>query len=85
MKVTAKASIGIQKPIEEIFEGIVAPEDGGEESQCGWIRDKFGVWWQVIPKQLIVWMTDPKLVPKISEAFYKMKKIDIETLKKATE
>lgn len=58
---------------------------GGEESQCGWVRDKFGAWWQVIPKQLVVWMTDPQLAPKVSEAFYKMKKIDIETLKKATE
>jgi len=39
----------------------------------------------VIPKQLVGWMTDPELAPQVSAAFYKMQKIDIETLKKATE
>lgn len=54
--------------------------EGGKESQCGWVQDKFGVWWQVIPSELVDWMTNPELAPKVSEAFYKMKKIDMEAL-----
>jgi len=54
--------------------------NGGNESQCGWVQDKYGIWWQVIPKKLTEWMTNPELAPKISQAFYKMKKINLKIL-----
>lgn len=69
-----------QEEIDRFWNAFAAD---GEESQCGWTRDKFGVWWQVIPKQLVGWMTNPASTTKVSAAFSKMKKLDIETLEKA--
>ncbi len=57
--------------------------DGGEESQCGWLKDKFGLSWQVIPSILSELMSDPKKSGRVTEAFLKMKKFDIGKLKKA--
>lgn len=56
---------------------------GGEEGQCGWLKDKFGVSWQVIPSILQKLMTDPARSGRVTEAFLKMKKFDIEKLKAA--
>ena len=57
--------------------------DGGEESMCGWCKDKFGISWQVIPSVLGELMADPDKSPRVIQAFLKMKKFDIETLLKA--
>ena len=57
--------------------------DGGEESMCGWCKDKYGVWWQVVPAKLGEWMSDPAKGPRVMQAFLKMKKFDIATLEKA--
>lgn len=57
--------------------------EGGSESMCGWLKDKFGVWWQVVPTVLGDLMSDPVRAPRVVEAFLKMKKFDIETLLKA--
>lgn len=56
-----------------------------EAEQCGWLKDKFGVSWQISPKQLNKMMTDgsPKQIQSVTEAFLKMKKFDIATLEKA--
>src|SRR5690606_20118488 len=55
--------------------------DGGKESMCGWVQDRYGVWWQVIPSILKELMSNPDKAQKVVEAFMKMKKFDIETLK----
>lgn len=52
----------------------------GEESMCGWIKDKYGVWWQIIPAVLKDLMSNPDTAQKASAAFFKMKKFDIATL-----
>ncbi len=52
----------------------------GEESMCGWCRDRFGVWWQIVPSILSTLMKDPEKAPGVLAAFLKMKKFDIETL-----
>jgi predicted 3-demethylubiquinone-9 3-methyltransferase (glyoxalase superfamily) len=52
----------------------------GQESQCGWCKDEFGVSWQIIPAILGELMSDPARAPRVSEAFLKMKKFDIEAL-----
>lgn len=57
--------------------------EGGSESMCGWCRDKFGVWWQIVPTVLGDLMNDPVRAPRVVEAFMKMKKFDIEKLKNA--
>jgi predicted 3-demethylubiquinone-9 3-methyltransferase (glyoxalase superfamily) len=57
--------------------------EGGEEGQCGWLKDKFGFSWQVIPSILPELMSDPAKSGRVTETFLKMKKFDIEKLKKA--
>jgi len=56
---------------------------GGQESQCGWLKDKFGVSWQVVPTILGELMNDPNKAPAVMQAFMKMKKFNIEQLKNA--
>ncbi|MFT3739771.1 MAG: VOC family protein [Breznakibacter sp.] len=52
----------------------------GEESMCGWLKDKFGVSWQIIPSILGQLMSDPERSPRVTEAFLKMRKFDIDKL-----
>lgn len=54
--------------------------DGGKELMCGWVTDKFGVSWQVIPENIGQIMQDPDSGPRAMQALLKMKKIDIEGL-----
>lgn len=54
-----------------------------EAEQCGWLKDKFGVSWQVIPNILSDLMEDPEKADRVVAAFMKMKKFDIEALKNA--
>ena len=51
--------------------------------ECGWLDDRFGVSWQVVPKVLGQLMSDPERAPRVAQAFMKMKKFDIETLMNA--
>ena len=52
----------------------------GAEAQCGWLKDKFGVSWQIVPSVLSTLMSDPGKADKVVAAFMKMKKFDIEQL-----
>ncbi len=54
--------------------------DGGQESMCGWLKDKFGVSWQIIPKNIGTLMMDPVNGQKAMQALMQMKKIDIAKL-----
>ncbi|SFT73240.1 Glyoxalase superfamily enzyme, possibly 3-demethylubiquinone-9 3-methyltransferase [Lishizhenia tianjinensis] len=54
--------------------------EGGEEGRCGWLKDKFGISWQIIPSVLGSLMQDQSRIEAVSKAFMAMKKIDIETL-----
>ncbi len=60
-------------------------EGGGDHSQCGWLKDKYGVSWQVVPTILgeLVTDKDSARVERVMKAMLKMKKLDIEALKKA--
>jgi predicted 3-demethylubiquinone-9 3-methyltransferase (glyoxalase superfamily) len=58
--------------------------DGGQESMCGWLADKFGVWWQVVPSVLHTLMSDPNKAPKAMKAFMQMKKFNIEQILQAS-
>jgi predicted 3-demethylubiquinone-9 3-methyltransferase (glyoxalase superfamily) len=61
--------------------------DGGEESACGWLRDKFGLSWQVTPTVLIDMLhdNDQEKSGRVMQAMLQMKKIDIKALKEAYE
>lgn len=52
----------------------------GQESQCGWLKDKFGVSWQIVPTILGKLMADPSKTQRVVAAFTQMKKFDIEKL-----
>ena len=54
--------------------------DGGAYGQCGWLEDKFGVSWQIVPTILSKLMSNPAKSKMVMEAFMKMKKFDIEKL-----
>ena len=59
--------------------------EGGKESQCGWLKDKYGMSWQIVPAILGKLMSDPNPVKsqRVINAMLQMKKIDIEKLKEA--
>jgi predicted 3-demethylubiquinone-9 3-methyltransferase (glyoxalase superfamily) len=54
--------------------------NGGVYNQCGWLDDKFGVSWQIVPTILAKLMSDPTKSEKVIQAFMQMKKFDIEKL-----
>jgi predicted 3-demethylubiquinone-9 3-methyltransferase (glyoxalase superfamily) len=73
-----------QKEVDELWEKLSA---GGEEGPCGWLKDKFGVSWQIIPTALGEMLSDPDPArsQRVMEAMLKMTKIEIPVLKQAYE
>jgi predicted 3-demethylubiquinone-9 3-methyltransferase (glyoxalase superfamily) len=59
--------------------------DGGKESMCGWLKDQFGISWQIVPTVLGKLMSNPAKAQKVMQAFMQMKKFDIAALEKAAE
>ena len=57
--------------------------EGGRYDRCGWLDDKFGLSWQVVPAILSKLMSDPERAPRVIEAFMKMTKFNIEELENA--
>ncbi len=70
-----------QEEIDHYWDHLVA--DGGEENNCGWLRDKYGISWQIIPTILPTLMSDPAKSENVMKAFLQMKKFDIEKLSNA--
>jgi predicted 3-demethylubiquinone-9 3-methyltransferase (glyoxalase superfamily) len=73
-----------QKEVDELWERL---SEGGEKGQCGWLKDKFGVSWQIIPTALgqMLGDKDPQKARNVMQAMLQMTKIDIETLRRAYE
>lgn len=71
-----------QPEVDELWSKL---SDGGETSQCGWLKDKYGLSWQIVPTILGEFMSDPDPVKsgRVMQAMLKMTKIDIDGLKKA--
>ena len=61
--------------------------DGGEESMCGWLKDRFGVSWQVVPVELLSLTNDPDpgRAQRATQAMLQMRRIDIEEIKRAAD
>jgi predicted 3-demethylubiquinone-9 3-methyltransferase (glyoxalase superfamily) len=57
--------------------------DGGKEAMCGWLSDRYGVSWQVVPDKLGNWMRDPERSKRVSGAFMQMKKLGWDKLENA--
>ncbi len=74
-----------QEEVDYFWEKLTA--DGGAEVQCGWLKDKFGLSWQVVPTILNEMMQDKDAgkANRVMQAMLQMKKIDIATLKSASE
>ncbi|SRR6266508_1426132 len=73
-----------QQEVDELWEKL---SEGGEKGPCGWLTDKFGVSWQVIPRALGELLNDPnpEKSKRVMEAMLQMSKIEIEGLRKAYE
>ena len=71
-----------QEEVDEFWERL---SEGGEKRQCGWLQDKYGVSWQVVPTVMIEMLNDPDPVKSqsVMMAMLQMEKIDIELLKQA--
>ena len=70
-----------QEEIEYYWNNLMA--DGGSEGSCGWLKDKFGISWQIVPTVLPRLLSDPEKAPKVMQAYMKMKKFDIKELENA--
>jgi predicted 3-demethylubiquinone-9 3-methyltransferase (glyoxalase superfamily) len=73
-----------QQEVDELWDRLL---EGGTESQCGWLKDKFGLSWQIIPSALgqMLGDKDPRKSANVMKAMLQMKKIDIAGLKRAYE
>ena len=71
-----------QEEVDEFWSKLSA---GGSESQCGWLKDKFGLSWQIVPTLLLEMLKDKDVEKskRVTQAMLRMKKIDIKTLKQA--
>jgi predicted 3-demethylubiquinone-9 3-methyltransferase (glyoxalase superfamily) len=72
-----------QAEVDYFWDALTA--DGGEESQCGWLKDKYGVSWQVVPDGTaeVLGNPDPEAARRAVEAMFRMKKLDIAALRAA--
>jgi predicted 3-demethylubiquinone-9 3-methyltransferase (glyoxalase superfamily) len=72
-----------QEEIDRLWQGMVA--SGGKYEECGWLQDRYGVSWQIVPTALGEMMKDKDVAraKRVTEAMLKMKKLDIAGLKKA--
>ena len=73
-----------QEEVDHYWEKLT---EGGEEVQCGWLKDKFGVSWQVVPEALgrLLNNPDPNKAQRAMQAMFAMKKIDISQLQEAAD
>lgn len=74
-----------QEEVDVLWAKLTA--DGGEESMCGWLKDKYGVSWQIVPTELekLLNASDPEKARRVTEAMFQMKKLDIGVLRRAYE
>jgi len=71
-----------QEEIDYYWEKLTA--DGGEEVECGWVSDKYGLSWQVTPAKFFAeWVKDPAGLQRVTHEMWQMKKLDLAKLQKA--
>jgi predicted 3-demethylubiquinone-9 3-methyltransferase (glyoxalase superfamily) len=74
-----------QEETDRLWDALIA--NGGEESQCGWLKDRWGLSWQITPKRLLELMGDPDRgrARRAMEAMLKMRKIDVAAIERAAD
>lgn len=74
-----------QAEVDELWDKLIA--DGGEPSQCGWLKDKFGLSWQIVPRAMMEFIQgpDPAGAQRAMAAMLKMSKLDLNELRRAYE
>jgi predicted 3-demethylubiquinone-9 3-methyltransferase (glyoxalase superfamily) len=72
-----------QAQIDDLWEKLIA--DGGEPSRCGWLKDKYGLSWQLVPPTLGAMLQDkdPDVAKRVLDAMLQMSKLEIDVLEKA--
>ncbi len=72
-----------QAEVDRLWDALIA--DGGEPGPCGWLKDRFGLSWQIVPRQLNEMLQDPDKhrARRAMEAMLQMGKIDVDTLRRA--
>ena len=72
-----------QAEVDRYWDALI--DDGGEPSVCGWLKDRYGLSWQVVPKQLPAMLKDPDraAAKRVMEAMLKMVKIEVAELERA--
>lgn len=82
--ISLQVDCATQEEVDYYWEKL---SEGGDEKaqQCGWLKDKYGLSWQIVPRVLVEMLNDPdaKKSQRVMAALLKMKKIEIETLKRA--
>jgi predicted 3-demethylubiquinone-9 3-methyltransferase (glyoxalase superfamily) len=83
--VSLVANCDTQAEIDHLWDALLA--DGGAPEQCGWLRDKFGVSWQIVPADIGALMggSDSERARRVTEAVFRMVKIDLDELRRAYE
>lgn len=79
--ISLMVSCDTQEEIDYYWEKLTS--GGGEESMCGWLKDKYGLSWQIIPADLADLMKDPARAQRVMAEVLKMKKLDINVLRYA--
>ncbi len=79
--VSLSVSTEDQAETDRLWEALTA--DGGSESQCGWLKDRFGLSWQIVPKRAVALLTGPSAA-RVWPALMQMTKIDIAALEAAS-
>ena len=71
-----------QAELDRYWNGLL---EGGQPEQCGWLKDRYGVSWQIIPTELLTLLKDPdpERAQRAMQAMLQMRKIDLEVLRKA--
>jgi len=71
-----------QPEVDELWDKL---SEGGSKDRCGWLKDRYGLSWQIVPSALGELMKDPQKAPRVMQALMKMDKLDIAGLKQAAE
>ncbi|MBP7240908.1 VOC family protein [Amaricoccus sp.] len=80
MIVSLVAACADQAEIDRLWAALA---EGGEHGRCGWLRDRFGLYWQVCPANFGELLADPERAPRVFAAMIRMGKLDIATLEAA--
>ncbi|MGZ8593249.1 MAG: VOC family protein, partial [Actinomycetota bacterium] len=82
--ISLSVACGSQAEIDQLWDALTAD---GEESMCGWLKDRYGLWWQINPTRLgeLLSDPDPERAKRATEAMLQMRKIDIAALERAAD